>query len=927
MSHSIFRDPRFSLEDVFRIIERASPSKCVAFCLDAEGIVLDVSGDVRDWLGMDPKEIRGHSYREFEKTYPVCFGMSRKALLRGESSENAVWYFGRFLNLRVFPVSEGGSVSVVLGFVVDGTEKAPLRINVATEREMEKHGPLLDNIFESVQDGMMILTRDFTIDRFNPAMLSFFRPGTSHCTHCYEKLHKRESPCEECVVGKTFQDGKKHTRLVWFEENDTWIEMASHPLFDPLTGHVVQVIEMVRNETQRVRFQESLRTAQFVIDHFSEPVLWISLDGEILYLNQAAAETFGHETTSTLPGEKIWQHDAGLSPETWKEFVHEALEKKTLKLETTVSRKDRTPVPVQILIDVLQQNGRTFLTACFHDLSEQMLRVAAEHASIAKSKYLAHMSHEIRTPLNGIIGLTDLMLRTELNHKQREYAELAKASGRYLLSLINDILDFAKIESGKLQIESVEFDLPELVETILGIFAGRVLHSHLELCCVFLTEIPRKVVGDPGRLRQILVNLIGNAVKFTSCGGIKWVVAVREWCEISDPPVAMIHFEVSDTGIGIPTDRLDELFDSFMQVENSFTDQNTGTGLGLAISKELVQLMGGTLEVESRENLGTTFRFTLPMPYREPNVSGAFQHGNLTLSEQCVLVVEDNDILRDVLVSQLQAWGMEVQFCRRKSTAMEILQAAALQEKPFRIAVIDSTLEDASGMDLLGEMKRNTLTAKTSVIMLTSLAENFRRSGEIAEYVDYFVSKPVFGSSLFNAVLGIMTGTDEDSFGDEDEFPGQFEGSTEKESRGITGILCENEDPESPLILIVEDNRVNQIVISEILLYAGYRFELVENGIAACEAVAEKPFSLILMDCQMPAMNGFEATRRIREMESGGGLKKAIHEGRIPIIALTANATRADENRCFEAGMDAFCSKPIDTQKLIETVRRWIPSD
>lgn len=701
-----------------------------------------------------------------------------------------------------------------------------------------------------------------------------------------------------------------------------------------------QIGILMNDETARVLSERSLRTMKLVIDHISEPVFWAALNGKITYSNQAAVNMLGFEPPDSPVGEKVWDYDFSLTGDNWTIFLDGIIRSKTIRFQTKMKKKNGEYFPVQVVVDVLEQEGEQFLAACFHDLTEQTRRIEAEQASVAKTKFLAHMSHEIRTPLNGVIGMSDLLLGTELNPKQKEYVELARSSGKYLLTLINDVLDFSKIEAGKLELEYVEFNLPELVESVLGILSARALDNRLELCGMYHSDLPGVVVGDSGRIRQVLVNLMGNAVKFTSKGGVRLIVSLDAWEELDGISCCVVRFEVTDTGIGIPKERMDRLFDSFSQVDSSQARKFGGTGLGLAISRELVYLMGGEIGVESEDGKGSTFWFTVPLRCERDaeTAQDIFKHGSLEFSNLRAIVVDENDVLRNVLVEQLKSWGMNVKAFKNEKDAINAMQNSAKRGNPFKIAIIDNLLEDGPGTELAEKIKSDENLRGTSVIMLTPLSENALEKADRYTNIDRLVNKPIFGSSLFNTILGILTGTEEIDRKREHQreewrreyYENQSLQKVLESFSGETGdeLETDTEEPledEGPLILVAEDNRVNQIVVSEILSQAGYRFEIVGNGRKACEAVKSKVFSLVLMDCQMPEMDGFQATKEIRGMENGSFDSLPKHSARIPIIALTANATQGDQELCIDAGMDAYCSKPINAAKLIEMIRLWMP--
>ncbi len=693
-----------------------------------------------------------------------------------------------------------------------------------------------------------------------------------------------------------------------------------------------QVGLLLNDETVQVESEKSLRVMQTTLDHLSDPVVRLSTDGYIIYANQSAVHQLGFEPPDSPVGHAVWEFDMNLPSDQWDGFMANLREQGNLRFETVLRAIDGRVFPSLIVVDLLEQNGMEFIASCVHDMSEQTRRIEAEQASLAKSKFLAHMSHEIRTPLNGVIGMSDLLLGTALNPKQREYAELARASGRYLLSLINDILDFSKIEAGKLEIEIHEFDLPELIESVLGILAARAHNSDLELCGLFLTDVPRKVYGDSGRIRQVLVNMLGNAVKFTERGGVKLAVSVDDWSEEENPSMCTIRFEVTDTGIGIPSERMNRLFGSFSQVDSSLARKFGGTGLGLAISKELIHLMGGEIGVASVEGKGSTFWFTIPFSCSENKwEGGVFRNAGNELAHQSAIIVEGNDLLRSALADQLGVWGMEVVPFATRTAALDGLKSTP----HYRFAIVDETTDDKDGMEIIAAIKANPEWAQASIIRLISLSKDgsllsSREDGNVAKHV----GKPMFGVSLFNTIIAVATGAEiVDSESEEEKRARRRNEWNDEQSLNkalgqfaAAGKVDDSvpETKNAPFILVAEDNRVNQIVVGEILKQAGFRFALAGNGRKAVDAVAEKSYDLILMDCQMPEMDGFQATRLIRRMEEHLEPKAVAHQGRIPIIALTANATKGDQELCLDAGMDAYCSKPIDAPQLVAVVKKWL---
>jgi two-component system sensor histidine kinase/response regulator len=678
-------------------------------------------------------------------------------------------------------------------------------------------------------------------------------------------------------------------------------------------GAPLRVMGTTQDITDRRCAEDALDEKTSALEHAAEGIARLDGSGRYVSVNRAYADMLGYEAAELVGAS--WQrtvHPDDL-PRVRDAYDRMCREGKS-EVQARGTRKDGSEFHKEVVMIVAGEPGQRSGHFCFaKDISERKrmehelaaARDAAMHTARLKAEFLANMSHEIRTPMNGVIGMTDLLLDTPLDEQQREFVGTIQGSADALLTIINDILDFSKIEAGKLSFETIDFELPGTIEGAVELLAAPAHAKGIELATWIESDVPTDLQGDPGRLRQVVMNLVSNAVKFTERGEVVVRVSREEEREAD----TLLRIAVTDSGIGIAPDAQAHLFEAFTQADGSTTRRFGGTGLGLAICKHLVRLMGGEIGVDSRAGEGSTFWFTARFAKTPPQATTSVAERGV-LKGVRVLVVDDSAINRAILRHQLSGWGMHDDAVGSGGEALLALRDAANRGEPFDIAILDMLMPGMDGLALATAIQADRRIADVRLAMLTSLGHSTNVVALQSVGVARVLSKPLKRAQLYDCLTGLVARR---------PAPAPFDASSAARPRQA-GRSTPADDPRGgarqPRVLLAEDNLINQRVALHQLRRLGCHAHAVGNGHEALEALARASYDLVLMDCQMPELDGYSTTRLVREAEGGGR--------RIPIVAMTAHALQGEREKCLDAGMDDYLSKPAKLEDLRTIVCRWI---
>ena len=854
---------------------------------------------------------------------PVDTGNLFGAYITQASSTPQEWAFcGREGGevLVILTITElAGTENTPVGFLVTGIESAQIKVKTSQDAEEKER---LQYLLDSAPVGIGIST-DGLVRYANPRLREMIKVAVGDPSpDLYVDPIERDRVTARIANGS----GLIHEEMKMFGPTGDIRDMSIDFLpteFEGVPGVLVWMLDVTGRNQIEEEIRQSRSHLATVLDSLPDAAFAIDRDGIVTAWNHASEILSGVKAVDVI-GKGNFEYSALFygerrpilvdllgygDDELAKKYTEVYREGDVLSGEAEISPQGNT-LYVQGLACPLRDADGNIIggVEMIHDLTErkrleqdlEVARQAAEQASRAKSDFLANMSHEIRTPMNAIIGMAHLTLKTELDFRQRDYVEKIQRAGQHLLGIINDILDFSKVEAGKLEIESTEVDLEWVMSSVANLVAEKAQAKGLELVCRINGSVPKDLIGDPLRLSQILTNYVNNAVKFTEEGEIGISVNLIEDTDTS----VLLRFEVTDTGIGLTESQKLQMFQDFQQADTSTTRKYGGTGLGLAISKRLAELMNGQVGVESAPGEGSTFWFTAQLA--KSNVrKHLLPHPDLR--GRRMLVVDDNESAREVLAEILSELTFEVVAVGSGPAGIRAVAEGIATGKPFEVIFLDWMMPVMDGLETAAELRRSSLELKPHLVMVTGYGREEGLKNAVEVGIEEVLVKPVTSSVVFESVMRVLA-PESDHQTSEREFSGRW----------IPGAISDDLEVASRggNLLLVEDNELNQQVASELLADAGFTVEIAANGTQAVERVKQDSFQAILMDMQMPVMDGLTATRLIRDL----GITT-------PIIAMTANALQADRDACAAAGMDDYLAKPIDPEALISTLDRWINPD
>ncbi len=921
-ARGIFHDisERKRAEERFRLVVEAAPSAMLM--VNDAGLMRLVNQQAEQLFGYKREELMGQpiemlvpkryrslhpGHRAFFSQHPTTRSMGAGRDLYGlckDGSEVPIE-----IGLNPIQTAEG---SFVLASIIDITERKQAEANLI-ESELRFRG-----LFYDAPVGYHELDTEGRITCVNTTELLMLGYSSEEMIghHIWDFIEEAElvrTTFAEKLAGNT---QLSHVERSFRRKNGTFIAVQlDHQMLHDPNRQLIGIRATMQDITERKQTEEALiQSEQRLRDLFENA-------SDLIY----TADSNGNFTSLNLSGERMTGYTREeavhlsfsqvVSPETLK-LVQEMTARNLKHPDTTVYeveffKKGGEPLLVEVSSRAIYKNGKPVgIQGIGRDITQRKQLEAELHrtrdialeSTNLKSAFLANMSHEIRTPMNGVIGMTGLLLETDLSSPQREYTENIQSSADALLTIINDILDFSKVEAGLLRFEKIDFDLHASVEAAVELLAEQAQAKGLELASIVYQDVPTALQGDPGRLRQVLTNLIGNAIKFTGQGEV--VVSVTKTSETVEQVI--LRFEIRDTGIGLSTEAQQGLFQAFMQADSSTTRKYGGTGLGLAISKQLVELMGGQIGIRSTPEMGSTFWFTAEF---EKQLTPSAKEPARSLSGARVLVVDDNSTNRNILRRQTGSWGMSATEADSGARTLELLRAAVAQGAPYDIAILDLTMPELGGFRLADAIKADPAIAAVALVLLHPFGNGWHNEKARRTDIAAYLQKPVRQSQLYNCLMEVM------------------EQHAIAKTVLATGFVTRRFSHEAEVrqkdhtvsnfsVIIAEDNLMNQKVALGQLYNLGYRAEAVGNGLELLEAMETAEFDLILMDCQMPELDGFAATAEIRRREGA-----ARHT---PIIAMTANAMDGDDKKCLAAGMDDYLSKPVKTDDLRQKLERWI---